>query len=416
MEAPRRRRSSDESVPEIGRSAQKNYARRQRRRSKAAKEEAIEVSIGKQLKRVRKALRGVEELLNKEELSDEQRAKLERRDGLEASLAALEAISAEEERARQRQDAIVEALERVSFDRGLECGVCFDVLEVPTATPCGHEFCRGCIEAVVRRARRGADVACPLCRATFYDGTTKTARLEAAVATRHKLKTTTGTCHCGVRVPLSGLRDHLRKCGDPASYYPPRPKFGHTFAKPDFAKALAAAPAVAPSVDADLAAAMVRRFETVGGPRAPPSPQVPVVVPEEHHHQEEEEERDATPPAPSPRASRVAGDAWGRDAWRPHPTPQGVAIDVTPGVVFRTPVRVNNNLNNLNQQNNNNNNSSSSSSSSNKRSWAASPKPQPRNLHAILAEEEAKQQDVTERITSPWSGAVARSLRGPSLA
>jgi len=398
--------SEGEMEATTSKASQRNYLRRQRRRLEAAQRQdeeaepsgpADRASLARQLKKVRKALRAVDELagVSAEALSVEQRAKLGRRCALEASEAATAAMLDEVEREEAKQDAIAAALDAVRFDAEFECGVCFEVVEVPTAvSPCGHEFCRACVESVVRRARRGSEVACPLCRAVFYDGAARSARLKVAHATRHKLKTASGTCHCGETLPLSTLREHLRRCGDAAPHYAPRAKFGHAFAKPDFAKAAAehAQPLDGPT---GLAAAMARRFRASDGARRAPTPRAPPTPTTDPRA-----DLDSTPPPPSTgvlesseSSSTDSETSAGSSFSSPTPSssspaPRRRASPPTSPWLrdAKTPTR-------------------------HLGGWATPETTRPPSVHDILAEEEAKKQDLAERLASPWNGAVARHLR-----
>eukprot|EP01065_Artemidia_motanka_P042452 TRINITY_DN5701_c0_g2_i1.p1 TRINITY_DN5701_c0_g2~~TRINITY_DN5701_c0_g2_i1.p1 ORF type:complete len:631 (+),score=162.92 TRINITY_DN5701_c0_g2_i1:56-1894(+) len=55
--------------------------------------------------------------------------------------------------------AAIEALRRT-----FECPVCLELLWHPVCTPCGHHFCRGCLEVSLQRAGR----RCPACRAPCH--------------------------------------------------------------------------------------------------------------------------------------------------------------------------------------------------------------------------------------------------------
>ncbi|BBN00056.1 protein MpRAD5 [Marchantia polymorpha subsp. ruderalis] len=44
-----------------------------------------------------------------------------------------------------------------------ECGICFDLMECPTKTPCGHWFCSECIMSTIGL---GAQGLCPICRSS----------------------------------------------------------------------------------------------------------------------------------------------------------------------------------------------------------------------------------------------------------
>ncbi|KAJ1453625.1 hypothetical protein M885DRAFT_523872 [Pelagophyceae sp. CCMP2097] len=302
-EAPRRRSTSAGSLDEcletpdesLSKQTKRNIVRRQRRRltrTEASAPVAVdEADLAKALKRAEKALRAIEALEARPaaELGAEQLGKVLRK----AEVAAAHAYASEQlEALRQRRafaDSLLDALDAVDFPEAYECGICLEVLELPVKVPCGHDFCRECIESVVKRATCANGVACPLCRKNFYDGVKKEAVLKPSKEARHKMKKVHGACHCGSSVPLDQLREHLRRCGAAAGCYAPRAALGHTFAKPDFVKAanekalekerlsdIALAPAApggaaAPPVVADmLEDALLRRYRLATPVKGPP--------------------------------------------------------------------------------------------------------------------------------------------------
>ena len=51
---------------------------------------------------------------------------------------------------------------------GEECAICLDTVQEPQTMPCGHRFCRGCVDGM--RQHGGASVqVCPLCRGPMPD-------------------------------------------------------------------------------------------------------------------------------------------------------------------------------------------------------------------------------------------------------
>ena len=124
----------------------------------------------------------------------------------------------------------------VAFDDRYACPICTEVLEaaVTTGGVCDHVFCRGCLEDHAQKAARPEDCVCPMCRAPLVSPATGRVEAGAAGLVRAALKLKKGRCHCGARVALSGLREHLRSCGPDARLYPPRRKFGHSFKQPPF--------------------------------------------------------------------------------------------------------------------------------------------------------------------------------------
>jgi len=122
----------------------------------------------------------------------------------------------------------------VRFDEKYMCAVCTEVLEAAVTTgACGHVFCRGCLEDHCAQAAKASECVCPLCRKPLV-GEAGRVEASAAALVRANMKKLKGECHCGARVPLSRLRDHLRTCGPNAHLYPPRRKFGHEFRQPPF--------------------------------------------------------------------------------------------------------------------------------------------------------------------------------------
>ena len=482
---------SEQEVEEMSRSsaasrAWQRNARRRRRREEAAKRCATTLpnapplvlrdraSVEKVLKKVKKSLRSINEM--PKDMTEEQKRKSERRDDFEALEAALSARLAEINAERKKHDAVVSALSSVKFDQLFECGVCFEVIETPTVIKvCGHEFCRACIESLIFRATRGRDVACPLCRANFYDGTSKTAKLAAATQTKMKLKKAQGNCHCGLALPLSALRDHLRICGDAANCYEPRTKFGHDFLKPDFPRAIKQREISldAAQTNEPLAAAMIRRFEKDKVLPRPSSlhdassssrdatENEPFMTRDDKKTTEEEEEkeeaplptqetteptteassseeikvpkmslrdimlqeekqRDRQPPKRSqtennkaPWSGEEKKSPWAaRASWGTKPESKEDNLEEpTP----RRPVPLSAFLTPKKA-------SSSTPETKKHTTWEertttkALLTPKPPSVQTILAEEDRKRKDHAERLSSPWAGAVARHLQSQTAA
>ena len=177
-------------------------------------------------------------------------AKAERREGAAAAAAAARADLALAQAAVDADNAVkgarraaavarhhAEASQMLSvkFDDKYACAVCTEVLEAAVTTGvCEHIFCRGCLEDHCAQASKPSECVCPLCRKPLVND--ESGRVEASAATlvRANMKKLRGECHCGARMPLSRLRDHLRACGPNAHLYPPRRKFGHEFRQPSF--------------------------------------------------------------------------------------------------------------------------------------------------------------------------------------
>ena len=84
------------------------------------------------------------------------------------------------------------------------------------------------------QASKPSECVCPLCRKPLVNDESGRVEASAAALVRANMKKLRGECHCGARMPLSRLRDHLRACGPNAHLYPPRRKFGHEFRQPSF--------------------------------------------------------------------------------------------------------------------------------------------------------------------------------------
>ena len=176
-------------------------------------------------------------------------AKAERREGAAAAAAAARADLALAQAAVDADNAVkgarraaavarhhAEASQMLSvkFDDKYACAVCTEVLEAAVSTGvCEHVFCRGCLEDHCAQASKPSECVCPLCRQPLV-GESGRVEASAAALVRANMKKLRGECHCGERMPLSRLRDHLRACGPNAHLYPPRRKFGHEFRQPSF--------------------------------------------------------------------------------------------------------------------------------------------------------------------------------------
>ncbi|XP_042308822.1 LOW QUALITY PROTEIN: E3 ubiquitin/ISG15 ligase TRIM25-like [Sceloporus undulatus] len=49
----------------------------------------------------------------------------------------------------------------------LECPICLSLLRSPVTTPCGHNFCRGCLQALWQASSSPSLLSCPQCRSPF---------------------------------------------------------------------------------------------------------------------------------------------------------------------------------------------------------------------------------------------------------
>ena len=52
-----------------------------------------------------------------------------------------------------------------SLDDEFTCGICFELMVLPTSLNCGHSFCRPCLASWVVSSHR---IECPSCRQKFY--------------------------------------------------------------------------------------------------------------------------------------------------------------------------------------------------------------------------------------------------------
>ena len=321
--------ASDDVGGDRTKASLRNERRRRRRAAAAAAAEdettetatpaAVEAAAKAQLRGVEKRLKSIRGLAAKGTLDAAEQQKLARRDGLEAARAALAAVLAGFARTRAAADAVMGQLDDVQVDDAYECACCCEVLELPVKLPCGHEFCRECTALVASRAKRPSDVVCPLCRAPFFDGAARKCTVVVAEKTRRRLKRFAGQCHCGTKLPLAGLRDHLRTCGAAAVYFAPRSKLGHELCPaPDFSGGGAAPLASSPTESSLLADALLRRFRHV----APERPERPApalepaleATPEPRRRRQRWRRLEEANPKPEPEAvprTPEARPAWG---------------------------------------------------------------------------------------------------------
>ena len=59
----------------------------------------------------------------------------------------------------------------LSFGANDDCGICLDKLRIPVKLPCGHWYCKECIEGV--RQRKSLPDSCPVCREPLPPGAEK---------------------------------------------------------------------------------------------------------------------------------------------------------------------------------------------------------------------------------------------------
>ncbi|XP_022220859.1 nuclear factor 7, brain-like [Drosophila obscura] len=57
---------------------------------------------------------------------------------------------------------------------GETCRICLLEMEDPYELPCGHSFCKGCIQKTFKARNDGYVQSCPMCRAVFHTTLFKT--------------------------------------------------------------------------------------------------------------------------------------------------------------------------------------------------------------------------------------------------
>lgn len=201
--------------------------------------------------RLRKKLRSIAHLEARAMdtgLSQQEQAKLLRKPDLEAQLAEIVAeIDANEAAAvaasEQAKQALI-SVTLVQFDADrFGCPICTEVMDAATTMlPCQHTFCRECIEVALAKTvqpgmsytERVNAVVCPLCRTPLFNQKQQKVLTKPALKLRKKIAKAVGTCHCGLEMPLSALREHLRQCGPGASLglYSERKQYKNEFEQP----------------------------------------------------------------------------------------------------------------------------------------------------------------------------------------
>ena len=73
---------------------------------------------------------------------------------------------------------------------------------------------------------------CPLCRTQLFNKSEGKVVTKPATHLRKRLAKATGTCHCGLAMPLGSLREHLRQCGPGTAVHGERKKFSNEFEQP----------------------------------------------------------------------------------------------------------------------------------------------------------------------------------------
>lgn len=209
--------------------------------------------LERRIRKLSKSLKGIEaaeekvvrlglmdsDIIAKTKRRDDVSRELEATRSLMASVenARSERLRAAAEAARARREETAQIFLSVRFDDRFACPICTEVIEAAVSIPCGHVFCRACLEDHVGKATSKKALSCPLCRADMCavdEETTTRVCAKPAHSMRNKLKYATGQCHCGETLPLNKLRDHLRQCGPNSHFFAPRRKFGHEFKQPQF--------------------------------------------------------------------------------------------------------------------------------------------------------------------------------------
>jgi len=105
---------------------------------------------------------------------------------------------------RKRETAFVDEV-----PHHLTCPICAGVFQEPVlVNGCGHEYCRGCLEAAVERKRQ-----CPICRTPVSGGSyfTPLRRVSSEVA-QLLIKCPNAEEGCKVKIALSELAQHRQVC------------------------------------------------------------------------------------------------------------------------------------------------------------------------------------------------------------
>ncbi|XP_015199057.2 E3 ubiquitin/ISG15 ligase TRIM25-like isoform X2 [Lepisosteus oculatus] len=67
----------------------------------------------------------------------------------------------------------------------LNCSICLDILKEPVTLPCGHSFCRDCVQSFWTETEQPGPVSCPQCRQAFsHQPALRTNTILAEVAKR----------------------------------------------------------------------------------------------------------------------------------------------------------------------------------------------------------------------------------------
>ena len=91
------------------------------------------------------------------------------------------------------------------------CGVCEEVMQHPAMLPCGHSFCRGCVQPPQADTKLSHSV-CATCEAPFEAKDVPAADVAALRTLAHAVDVECGAEVCGWRGKLAALPLHRDTC------------------------------------------------------------------------------------------------------------------------------------------------------------------------------------------------------------
>ena len=101
-------------------------------------------------------------------------------------------------------------------DRNLLCAICYGVFENPVVTPCGHTFCKECLESWLRRAADHCDgtTPCPECRRIVKCGDTVSVLALSGLIESLAVECPNAAAGngCTMVLALGKMRSHLKNC------------------------------------------------------------------------------------------------------------------------------------------------------------------------------------------------------------
>ncbi|XP_067145046.1 E3 ubiquitin-protein ligase RNF114-like [Centruroides vittatus] len=93
----------------------------------------------------------------------------------------------------------------------VRCAICWEIYNDPVSLPCGHLYCKTCIEGV-----RNIMNVCPMCRSPIGRINKSDQRIKEI---RTFMATHYAICHsCGKTKQVSKLHKHMRLCEEAAKY------------------------------------------------------------------------------------------------------------------------------------------------------------------------------------------------------